>query len=106
MSKVIPLSRAILNAEEGAEIYAQRPFSAESKAMLIELDGDGFLPEGFRESAEHRCFEKFLDTDSVNEVLEAAYEVRIRRDQLIELVLHYAEYREYPPWFYDLESKN
>ena len=106
MPKVIPLRRAILKAEEGAEIYEQRPFSAESSAMLVELDAEGFRPEGFQEAAEARGFEKFLDTDSINELLDAAHEVRISNERLVDLVMHYAEYHKYPPWFFALERKN
>lgn len=104
--KVIPLRRAILRAEEGAEIYAQPPFTAESKAMLVDLDVGGYTPDGFGGSADRRGFERFLDADTVNELLDAAHEVQITKDQLIELVIHYAEHGEFPSWFHDLEVKD
>ena len=106
MRKITSLRRAILGAEEGAVIYAQAPFSAESKAMRVKLDGDGYAPEGFEESAEGRGFSLFLDADTVNELLDVAHDVRINKEQLVDLVLYYAEFREYPSWFHDLEVKD
>jgi hypothetical protein len=32
--------------------------------------------------------------------------VQITKDQLVELVIHYAEHREYPNWFHELEVKD
>jgi hypothetical protein len=105
-SKVISLRRAILRAEEGAEIWAKPPFTPESNAIFVELSVEGFAPDGFEESAERRGLQRFLDADSVNEVLDAASEVQITKDQLVELVIHYAEHREYPNWFHELEVKD
>src|SRR5262245_35618300 len=85
--KVMPLRRAILRAEEKGEIFAQPPFTAESKAMLVDLDVDGYTPDGFGDSADRRGFERFLDADTVNELLDAAHGVNITKDQLIELVI-------------------
>lgn len=104
--KVMPLRRAILRAEEGAEIFAQPPFTAESKAMLVDLDVNGNTPDGFGDRADRRGFQRFLDADTVNELLDAAHEVRIGKDQLIELVIHYAEHGDFPPWFHDLDVKD
>jgi hypothetical protein len=50
-------------------------------------------------------FELFLDADTANEVLDVANDVQISKDQLVELVLHYAEYQEYPGWFHELDVK-
>lgn len=95
------LRKAILRADEGAAIYAQPPFTAESKAMIVELDIDGYPSE----KANLQGFEMFLDGDTTNELLDVVHDVQISKDQLVELVLYYAEHQEYPGWFHDLDVK-
>ena len=101
MPKITTLRKAILRADEGAVIYAQPPFTAESKAMIVELDVNGYASE----EVNLHGFEMFLDADTANELLDVVHDVQISKDQLVELVLHYAEQREYPGWFHDLDVK-
>jgi hypothetical protein len=45
MPKVTNLRMAILQADGGGVIYAQPPFTPESKAMIVELDIEGYPSE-------------------------------------------------------------
>jgi hypothetical protein len=94
MSKITTLRKAILRAEEGSVIYAQIPFSAESRAMIVELDVDAYP----QEDVNLQGFEMFLDTDTTNELLDVIHDVQVSEDQLVELVLYYAENHDYPGW--------
>ena len=81
---------ALESLDEEETIYASRPWAAMSACVVAPT---GSKPAGF---------EYFLDAGTAREVLEAL-DVELRTpDNVLRLLMHYAEHDAYPRWLGDL----
>jgi hypothetical protein len=106
MAKITTLAKAIFRmpgAAANAVICARPPFDSQSDAAVVEINSD--RDDNLRAALERQGFVIFLNKKTVGEVLDVSRDVEITRSQLVDLAIYYAEYGEYPGWYYQLLPK-
>lgn len=84
--------------DESAVVFARRPWTLDSEAVVDRLDGEMRVPQHIAVSR----FEYFIDVPVAKEVIGVFGSRPVTAQQRRELLLYYAENDAYPEWVYTI----
>jgi len=82
--------------DENKVIFAQKPWSADSLAVVENLDEDLRIPAALK----HNGYEYMLEIFIFMEVIGVLDDKKRTLQNLIELIIYYSSFDAYPEWVY------